>query len=119
MLYEVITVEISHVMLEQLGYTVTSFNDSRAAYDAFAEHPDAFDLVITDQTMPGLTGTQLAEKILKIHQGQPIILCTGFSELVSEEKAKAMGIRLLVLKPINMHQLALLIREALTEQVPV
>jgi len=116
---EEMLVDMSHVMLEQLGYTVTSFNDSRAAYNAFAEHPDAFDLVITDQTMPGLTGTQLAEKILKIHPGQPIILCTGFSELVSEEKAKAMGIRLLVLKPINMHQLALLIREALAAEVPV
>ncbi|SHO48279.1 response regulator [Desulfopila aestuarii] len=82
-------------------------------FSAYAKQPDAFDLVITDQTMPGLTGTQLAERILKIDPNQPIILCTGFSELVSEEKAKAMGIRILALKPINMHQLSLLIREAL------
>ena len=110
---EKMLVDMSRVMLEQLGYTVTPFTDSLAAFTAYAKQPDAFDLVITDQTMPGLTGTQLAERILKIDPNQPIILCTGFSELVSEEKAKAMGIRILALKPINMHQLSLLIREAL------
>jgi DNA-binding NtrC family response regulator len=62
---------------------------------------------------------QLAEQILNIHPHQPIILCTGFSELVSEEKARALGISILALKPITMHQMSLFIREALTEEAPL
>lgn len=113
---EQMLVDMSGIMLKHLGYRVKLFSSSQEALTAFLEQPDAFDLVITDQTMPGLTGTQLAENILEIRPDQPIILCTGYSELVSEEKAKAIGIRRLVLKPINMHQLALLIRDVFNKK---
>ncbi len=106
-------VEMSKMMLKQLGYDVTAFTSSVEALAAFNRQPDQFDLVITDQTMPTLTGIELATRILERRPDLPIILCTGFSELVSEEKTKSLGIRCLANKPIRMDKLATLIRKAL------
>jgi CheY-like chemotaxis protein len=75
--------------------------------------PDQFDLVITDMTMPGLTGGHLATEIMSTRADMPIILCTGYSDLISEAKASAMGIRGLVLKPTGIKTLAQAIRKAL------
>jgi CheY-like chemotaxis protein len=79
----------------------------------FRENPDDFDLVITDMTMPGMTGAKLSREILKIKPGFPIILCTGFSEIISEGEAKAMGIRRFLMKPVFLDTLAGEIRTVL------
>jgi len=100
-------------MTEFLGYKVTCFTDSRDAWEAFAREPGLFDLVITDQTMPGLTGDGLAAKILQLRPRCPIILCTGFSEVVSEEKARELGVREYLLKPVVVTDLAQALRRAL------
>ncbi len=74
---------------------------------------DTFDLVITDQTMPGMTGSDLARRILQIRPFMPIILCTGYSNLISEEKAKSLGIKGFAMKPLARKSISVLIREVL------
>lgn len=113
---EEIIVEICTEMLESLGYTVTPAKGGRDALEIFRRSSDQFDLVITDMTMPGITGAQLSEEILKIKPGVPIILCTGFTELITEEKAKAMGIREFAMKPLSRRALAELVRKALEQE---
>ncbi len=100
-------------MLERLGYRVTAEMDPRRALDLFRSRPDSFDLVITDQVMPYLPGNRLAQELLGIRPGIPIILCTGFSETVDKEKAEAMGIREFILKPFGLNEIAQVIRKAL------
>jgi PAS domain S-box-containing protein len=100
-------------MLERLGYKVIGKMDVLEALEAFKEQPDAFDLVITDQTMPHLTGQELAEELLRIRPDIPIILCTGFSEVIHEEEAKAMGIREFIMKPFSLNEMAGIIRKSL------
>jgi len=80
-------------MLEHLGYQVTSTTSSPEALEMFRKRPDYYQLVITDQTMPKLTGGELAKEILTFRPDIPIILCTGFSEIFTEELAREMGIR--------------------------
>ncbi|MBW2109980.1 MAG: response regulator, partial [Deltaproteobacteria bacterium] len=99
-------VEIGSQMLERLGYEVVSKKSSVQALELFRAEPDKFDLVITDMTMPHMTGDKLAQELMKIRPDIPIILCTGHSRLVSEKKAKEMGIRELVFKPLVMRNLA-------------
>jgi CheY-like chemotaxis protein len=100
-------------MLEHLGYTVTAFTDSQEALKAFTGHPDDFDLVITDMTMPHITGDRLAQKLIDIKPDIPIILCTGFNETITEEKALSMGIQKFVMKPVVKSELASAIRAVL------
>lgn len=85
--------------LERLGYKVVSFGDPEASLDTFRKKPRDFDLVITDQTMPRMTGAQLAGEVMRIRPDIPVILCTGFSEVITEQEAKDMGIRELIMKP--------------------
>jgi signal transduction histidine kinase/ActR/RegA family two-component response regulator len=105
--------QMAGTMLERLGYDVTVENDSLAANSLFHDHPEAFDLVITDQTMPGLTGIDLARSMLQRRPDLPIILCTGYSTQVSEDSARAMGIRAFALKPLAKKDIARLIRQVL------
>jgi len=100
-------------MLEILGYTVTARTSSIEALEAFRSNPQSFDLVITDMTMPNMTGKDLAKELMSIRADIPIILCTGFSEQIDENKAKVMGIRKYIMKPIVMADMAKIIREAL------
>jgi len=100
-------------MLERLGYHVLAIADSLEALDIFQGTPEAFDLIITDQTMPKMTGEKLAESILRIRPDIPVILCTGFSEVVDADKAKAMGIREFVMKPFTIKEMAETIRKVL------
>ncbi len=100
-------------MLEALGYSVTAKRSSVKALAAFTEDPGAFDLIITDQTMPGMTGKELAREMLAIRPELPIILYTGYSPQIDEERAKAMGIQGFVMKPIVMKEMANTIREVL------
>ena len=113
---EEILVRAVKKMLERLGYSVTTSLNSIEALSIFANSPERFDLVITDQTMPVMTGADLAGKILAIRPETPIILATGYSALICEEKAKNLGIREFVLKPLDTRQLATLIRKALDNQ---
>jgi PAS domain S-box-containing protein len=100
-------------MLERLGYKVIGKTDALEALEAFKEKPDAFDLVITDQTMPHLTGRDLAEELLHIRSDIPIIVCSGFSEIIHEEQVKAMGIREFIMKPFSLNEMAGIIRKSL------
>jgi CheY-like chemotaxis protein/anti-sigma regulatory factor (Ser/Thr protein kinase) len=105
--------EVMQQMLERLGYTVYARSDSAEALEAFRENSDGFDLVITDYTMPEMTGADLAKAILGIRQDVPMILCTGFSEQIDEDKSKSIGIRAFVMKPIIMGEMAKTIRQVL------
>ena len=106
-------VEIWSRSLARLGYQVTASADSREALEIFQASPDSFDLVITDQTMPGLTGAELAGKIMKMRSDLPIILCTGFSEVMGPAEAKSLGIREFLMKPIYNQRMAEVIRQVL------
>ncbi|MCP4717165.1 MAG: response regulator [Deltaproteobacteria bacterium] len=110
---EQMNISFTRKILEQLGYRVTARTSSIEALEAFRNMPDKFDLIITDQTMPNLTGADMAKEMLLIRPPIPIILCTGFSELISESQALSMGISEYVTKPIVRAQLAMTIRKAL------
>lgn len=100
-------------MLERLGYEIQAETSSLGALRTFRDNPYGFDLVITDMTMPKMTGDALAKEMIHIRQDIPIILCTGFSEMITEEKAKSIGIQEFVMKPYTVHDLARRIRKVL------
>ena len=108
--------EIVQSMLKYQGYEVVVRTSSIEALELFRVQADRFDLVITDMTMPNMTGDKLAQELLRIRPGIPIILCTGFSEYITEEKAKAMGVREFVMKPLAIRDLAESMRRALDYQ---
>ncbi len=110
---EIDILDTSQAILEKQGYKVTTFNDGLSALQAFTEDPDFFDLIITDMTMPRMAGDELSAQILKLRKDMPVILCTGFSETISEEKAASLGIKGFLLKPIVMEDLCLKIRDIL------
>ena len=113
---EVLLLEMNNDMLERLGYDVIVKQSSSEALEAFQHQPDNFDLVITDQTMPGMTGLDLARRMLQIRPNIPIILCTGHSALVNKDVARAQGIKEFALKPITISSIAKLIRKVLGEE---
>jgi PAS domain S-box-containing protein len=100
-------------MLEMLGYAVTTRTSSVEALECFRYNPHGFDLVITDQTMPQMTGMQLAREMLAIRPSLPIVLCTGFSEVITEKKALAGGVRAFLMKPIVRSEFTRTIRRVL------
>jgi signal transduction histidine kinase/ActR/RegA family two-component response regulator len=106
-------IDIERRILENLGYEVTPKTDSEEALAEFSARPDRFDLVITDMTMPKITGDRLARRLMDINPQIPVILCTGFNEAITEEKALAMGIDKFVMKPIVKNELANAIRTVL------
>lgn len=110
---EAMIVDMFAIILKQFGYRVTTRSSGVEALELFRFKPDAFDLVITDQTMPKLTGFDLALKLLRIRPDIPIILCTGFSHTITPEKARAMGIRAFVMKPVIGTELGRTIRQVL------
>jgi CheY-like chemotaxis protein len=101
-------------MLQQLGYEVEAFIDAPNALSRFRSDPGVFDLVITDQTMPRLTGIQVAQELLQIRGDIPIILCTGFSETVNADQARALGVREFLMKPYSIRKMAEVIQRAMT-----
>jgi len=113
---EEILTEMAQTMLERLGYTVSIQMSSQDTLATFKNQPEVFDLVITDQTMPGMNGVDLATKMLQIRPDIPIILCTGYSSQVSEETARAYGIKGFAMKPLAMKDIATLIRKVLDEK---
>ncbi len=106
-------VDLNRQMLERLGYSVESLTSSIEALEMFKTRSDEFDLVMTDMTMPNLTGEELAGELMKIRTDIPVILCTGFSEQITEEQAKELGIKEFILKPIMMNELAEIVRSVL------
>ena len=100
-------------MLKSLGYSITFFTSSVEAWEAYRSNPDEFDLVITDMTMPEMTGIDLTGKLLDLRPDLPVILCTGFSEAINEATARSFGICEYVTKPVDKNTLARAIRKAL------
>jgi CheY-like chemotaxis protein len=113
---EEMIVHMMEKMLSGLGYKVTGFSSCENALVAFRAQPDNYDLIITDMTMPKITGDKFAEEILDVSPSMPIILCTGFSHLITKEKARELGIRKLLSKPILQRDLAIAVRDALDEK---
>jgi len=115
---EVMLADLGKAMLERLGYDVTIKTSSLEALAIFQDQPERFDAVITDQTMSDLTGMDLARQILQIRPDIPIILCTGYSTLISEEQAKAQGVKGFAMKPLSKNEIAGLLRKVLDEKKP-
>ena len=113
---EMALLDLAKEMLEKLGYRVSTRSSPLEALEAFRANPERFDIVITDMTMPNMTGDTLARKIMEIRPEIPVILCTGYSECITEEKAKNMGIRELVMKPVLIRELGVTIRRLLDER---
>ena len=109
-------VDVTTQMLRRIGYKAVGKTNSLEALEAFQKAPGIFDLVIADQTMPRMTGTELAKELMNIRPDIPIILCTGFSNSVNSESAKAFGIRKLIMKPVNREEISLVIREILDKK---
>lgn len=108
--------KVEKEMLESLGYLVTTFTSPQEAFKHFREEPDSYDLIITDMTMPKLTGDKLATEMMAIRPDIPVILCTGFSELINREDALKIGIKRFVTKPIIIQNFAQILREVLEER---
>jgi len=104
-------------LLELYGYTAHSFENGEQALEAFKKDPDLYDLIITDMTMPQMTGFDLAKTVLKLRNTIPIILCTGYNETISQAQAVEIGIKKYLQKPVQNQDLLLIIRKSLdTEQ---
>ncbi|MGD9368363.1 MAG: response regulator [Desulfobacteraceae bacterium] len=110
---ETMIVDIAKRMLESLGYRVVARTSAIEALEAFRNNPDNFDLVVTDMTMPKMTGLDLAEKILQIRPGFPVILCTGFDVTLNEEKIADHGLQDIIYKPILRREMAAAVRKTL------
>jgi two-component system, cell cycle sensor histidine kinase and response regulator CckA len=110
--------ETCRLMLEQLGYRVTMCEDPLQALALIQENPARFDLVLSDQTMPTMTGSELLGQILQIRPELPVILCTGFSEQLTEERAQQLGARMLLMKPILFPRLGESVRQVLDVSGP-
>ncbi len=106
------TLKMMRLMITQLGFKITALNSPEQALTLFMEHPEQFDLVITDQTMPIMTGVELAEKIHKIKPKLPIILMTGYDKNANDLLSlNQFGIRKILKKPLKMKEIALIINE--------
>jgi CheY-like chemotaxis protein len=109
-------VNLGRQLLERLGYKVTVCTNSLEALSIFSQTPDAFDLVITDMTMPHMTGDEMARRMLTIRPQIPIIVCTGYSERVTDQMIESMGLQALIMKPMVRSEIARAIRNALDHQ---
>ncbi|MEW6673986.1 MAG: PAS domain S-box protein [Thermodesulfobacteriota bacterium] len=110
-------IKIGGRILERLGYQVGAFMDPLKGLERFRLKPDDFDLIITDMTMPGITGDHLIQEIRDIRPGVPAILCTGFSETMDRERAKELGVSEFVMKPFEIKKIAHSVRRALDKAV--
>nr|MCU0585542.1 response regulator [Desulfobacterales bacterium] len=103
-------------MLGSLGYAVSTCGSAVAALDLFRSDPSAFDLVITDMTMPLMTGDRMALEMMGLRPDLPVIICTGYNELLTEERARELGIRVLLMKPFLKNEAAEVIRQVLDQR---
>ncbi len=102
-------------ILSRLGYRVTVKTKSSEALNIFKMNPDNFDLVITDMTMPDMTGDRFAQEILSIKPNTPIIICTGFSERINKERVEIIGVKGFIMKPVLKSVMAQMVRRVLDE----
>ena len=105
--------ELQKTILESLGYRAKALTDSMAALELFRENPNRYDLLITDMTMPRMTGDKLTREVTRIRPDMPVIICTGFSEKIDPIKIKNFGARELVMKPFEKKVLAEVVRKVL------
>lgn len=110
---------MSRQILKGLGYEVMAFTSSSEALDAFRSDPNAFDLVVTDMTMPQMNGDKLAKAMLSIRSDIPVILCTGYSRQISKQKAAELGIRAFAMKPLDKRELANIVRTVLDDETSI
>jgi PAS domain S-box-containing protein len=108
--------EIAQVLLERLGYSVNSITDPIKALELFEKDPDSIDLVITDLSMPHVTGEQLAIRMLRRKPDLPIILVSGYSDRMNKQRAEELGIRLYIQKPLDRRKLAFAVRQILDQE---
>ena len=113
---EAMLAQAGHGLLAQQGYTVAGYTSSQEALAAFQAAPHAFDLIVTDQTMPEMTGEALARALRHIRPDIPIVLCTGFSHVMNAEKAQALGMDAFLMKPFGARELAMTIQQVLTRR---
>lgn len=113
---EDILAEMGRELLEELGYKVIAVTDSAKALDVFRTHADRFDLIITDMTMPVMTGVELARLFFAIRPDIPVILYSGFTEQISEVEARNLGIREFLMKPLSLAKVAHIVRQVLDEK---
>jgi DNA-binding NtrC family response regulator len=109
---EIDIVNIAEESLEFMGFKVTVKSDSLEALAMFESNPDDYDAIVTDQTMPGLTGIEFSKRALGIRPALPVFLCSGYNETVTARMAKSIGITEYLTKPVNFQNLALLICKA-------
>ncbi len=112
---EVSVAKLEGKMLSRLGYQVTLTTDSKEALNKFKLSPDSYDIVISDMTMPNMTGDQLAKELLSIKADIPIIICTGFSERINKEQAEMLGVKGFLMKPVVKSDMAQMVRKMLDE----
>ena len=113
---EIQVAKITGLSLGRLGYNVTTLTSSREALDLFRSEPETFDLVITDMTMPEMTGDRLTDRLLEIRPDIPVILCTGFSKKLAGKEARIKGIRAFAYKPVTASDLGAIVRRVLDEE---
>ena len=107
--------ELNRELLETYGYTVVTCENGQQAFEVFAKDPTNFDLVLTDMTMPAMTGAMLAQKLMEIRKELPVILCTGYSETITQQEADLIGIKRYLQKPIQNKVLLREIRDVLDQ----
>ena len=112
---EPLILEITQAMLEQLGYKVRSFEGAGEAVSAFSENPRSVDLIITDLSMPNMTGIEMARQLIEIRPDIPIIVCTGFSESMTTAKSQPLGVKAILTKPVLRVDLARAVRSLLDQ----
>lgn len=112
---EAAIIDVVTRMLSGLGYRVTSTMSSLEALEMFRREPDAFDLVLTDQALPHMTGAALTTEMKAIRADVRVIMCTGYSDVLDDKKAKLLGARALLTKPVDLRTLAFAVRGALDE----
>ena len=106
-------VRVTARLLRELGYRVSPFTSSTDALEAFSNAPGSYDMVMTDQTMPGMPGSELARRVLEIRPGIPVVLLSGYNSVLSPEEAEAMGIKAVLMKPLSLAELSRVVRRTL------
>jgi two-component system cell cycle sensor histidine kinase/response regulator CckA len=112
---EEMMVDVTGRILERLGFDVVAKTSSIDALETFQEDPNQFDLVITDQVMPNMTGTELARNLISIRPDIPVIICSGFPENICHEELSDIGVKEFVMKPISIQKIAAIVQKVLDE----
>jgi CheY-like chemotaxis protein len=113
---EEVVASLFTIALEELGYQISSFTESDKAFEQFRTAPYDFDLILTDESMPKLSGSELARRVRKIRPDIPVIICTGFGNKITQEMVEEIGLSKVILKPVGPEDLARNIREVLAKE---